>query len=93
LNDLGTVRVPDYQKKIESPLKDGSFLGVAFHPSLNYVFLSGGDNGTVIVYDYVNLKTICSGCYIDLSEDEKKSFDTITGQLNDDFDDIEYLNI
>ena len=41
--------------------------------------------------DYVNLKTICSGCYIELPDDEKKSFDTITGQLNDDFDDIEYL--
>jgi len=58
LNDLSTVRVPDYKKKISSPLKNGSFLGVAFHPTLNYVYLSGGDEGSVIVYDYENLKTV-----------------------------------
>ncbi len=58
LNDLSTLRVPDYKKKIPSPLKDGSFLGVAFHPTLNFVYLSGGDEGSVIVYDYENLKTI-----------------------------------
>ena len=36
---------------IKSPLKEGSFLGVAFAPDNKTVYLSGGDNGAVIVYD------------------------------------------
>ncbi|MEI6138632.1 MAG: hypothetical protein WCP85_05190 [Mariniphaga sp.] len=48
---LNTTRVPSYDKKIKSPLSNGSFLGVAFSPDSKTVYLSGGDNGAVIVYD------------------------------------------
>lgn len=53
-------RVPDYNKEEESPLKKGSFLGIAFHPSKKIVYLSGGDEGTVIIYDYEKFKKIDS---------------------------------
>jgi DNA-binding beta-propeller fold protein YncE len=36
---------------IKSPFSNGSFLGVAFAPDSKTVYLSGGDNGAVIVYD------------------------------------------
>jgi len=45
---------------IESPLKNGSFLGVAFAEDSKTVYLSGGDNGAVIVYDIENYKTLDS---------------------------------
>ena len=51
LTTLGHTRVPSYDGKISSPLSNGSFLGVAFAPNSKSVFLSGGDNGAVIVYD------------------------------------------
>jgi YVTN family beta-propeller protein len=53
------TRVPGYNEK-ESPLPDGSFLGVAFSADANKVYLSGGDNGAVIVYDLVSNKVIDS---------------------------------
>jgi len=52
------IRVPDYKKDAENPLKNGSFLGVAFHPTEKIVYLSGGDEGTVIVYDYEHFKKL-----------------------------------
>lgn len=51
LASLNATRVPSYDKKIVSPLSNGSFLGVAFAPDYKTVYLSGGDNGAVIVYD------------------------------------------
>lgn len=45
---------------IPSPLKDGSFLGVAFAADSKTVYLSGGDNGAVIVYDIEKLQRIDS---------------------------------
>lgn len=48
---LQNTRVPSYDKKIPSPLSNSSFLGVAFAPDSKTVYLSGGDNGAVIVYD------------------------------------------
>lgn len=60
LASMGITRIPSYDGKIKSPLSNGSFLGVAFHPTLPQVYVSGGDNGAVIVYDYINLKTIDS---------------------------------
>jgi len=51
LPSLTSTRVPSYDRKIASPLADGSFLGVCFAPDSKTVFLSGGDNGSVIVYD------------------------------------------
>jgi DNA-binding beta-propeller fold protein YncE len=49
--DLSIVRVPSYDKSIASPFSNGSFLGVAFSGDSKKVFLSGGDNGAVIIYD------------------------------------------
>ncbi len=48
---MKSTRVPDYQKTIPNPLPNGSFLGVAFAKDSKTVYLSGGDNGAVIVYD------------------------------------------
>jgi len=48
---LTNTRVPSYDKTIASPFSNGSFLGVAFSPDSKTVYLSGGDNGAVIVYD------------------------------------------
>lgn len=57
LNDLSTIRVPDYYNRKNNPVKKGTFLGIAFHPTKKIVYLSGGDEGTVIIYDYEkNLK-------------------------------------
>ncbi|HLO82048.1 MAG TPA: YncE family protein, partial [Chitinophagaceae bacterium] len=50
-NSLSVVRVPSYDNKIPSPLSNGSFLGVAIAKDNRTVYLSGGDNGAVIVYD------------------------------------------
>lgn len=61
--DLGLLhatRVPSYDKKVASPLSKGSFLGVAFASDSKTVYLSGGDNGAVIVYDIENLQRIDS---------------------------------
>jgi YVTN family beta-propeller protein len=49
--DNKSVRVPSYDGAIASPLSNGSFLGVAFAADSKTVFLSGGDNGAVIIYD------------------------------------------
>jgi YVTN family beta-propeller protein len=48
------------QKKLESVLPKGSFLGVAFAPDSKTVYLSGGDNGAVIVYDIEKFQRIDS---------------------------------
>lgn len=48
------------KKIIPSPIPEGSFLGVAFAPDSKTVYLSGGDNGAVIVYDIEHFKRIDS---------------------------------
>ena len=60
LATLNTVRVPSYDKKIKSPLSSGSFLGVAFSADSKKVYLSGGNNGAVIVYDVEKLEILDS---------------------------------
>lgn len=45
------IRIPDYQKKIKNPFPNGSLIGVQFSSDNHFLFLSGGDNGTVIQYD------------------------------------------
>lgn len=60
LVSLQHTRVPSYDGKIISPLSNGSFLGVAFAVDSKTVFLSGGDNGSVIVYDIDKLQRIDS---------------------------------
>lgn len=57
---LNNTRVPSYDKKIASPFSNGSFLGVAFAQDSKTVYLSGGDNGAVLIYDIENLKRIDS---------------------------------
>jgi len=60
LASLDATRVPSYDKKIKSPLSNGSFLGVAFSMDSKKVYLSGGNNGAVIVYDVEKLKKLDS---------------------------------
>ncbi len=43
-------------KVIKSPLTNGSFLGVAFAADSKTVYLSGGDNGAVIIYDIESMQ-------------------------------------
>lgn len=50
-NDRTEFARDSYRNSIPSPLPNGSFLGVAFGPDNHTVYLSGGDNGSVIVYD------------------------------------------
>ena len=51
LKTLDAIRVPGYDHIIKSPLSRGSFLGVAFSNDSKTLYLSGGDNGAVIIYD------------------------------------------
>ena len=60
LASLAAVRVPSYDKKLQSPLSNGSFLGVAFGADSRTVYLSGGDNGAVIVYDLATFQRLDS---------------------------------
>lgn len=49
-----------YKNSIPSPLSNGSFLGIAFGHDNRTVFLSGGDNGSVIEYDIEKFKKLDS---------------------------------
>ena len=60
LQTLGAQRVPSYDHKIKSPLTHGSFLGVAFSKDSKTVYLSGGDDGAVIIYDIQSLTKVDS---------------------------------
>ena len=60
LQSLATIRVPSYDNKIKSPLSGGSFLGVCFGADSKTLYLSGGDNGAVIVYDIESLTRLDS---------------------------------
>lgn len=53
------VRVPGYDGAIASPFSNGSFLGVAFKNATT-VFLSGGDNGAVLLYDIERMERLDS---------------------------------
>ena len=57
---LNAIRIPSYDGHIISPLSSGSFLGVAFGTDSKTIYLSGGDNGAVIVYDIDKLKRLDS---------------------------------
>ncbi|MFD1469813.1 bifunctional YncE family protein/alkaline phosphatase family protein [Hymenobacter caeli] len=60
LASLAAVRVPSYDGTIRSPLSNGSFLGVAFSADSKKVYLSGGDNGAVIIYDLEKMQRLDS---------------------------------
>ena len=51
------VRVPSYDKKIAG-LGNDAFLGVVFSKDNRTVYLSGGDKGTVLVFDAVNYQKL-----------------------------------
>jgi len=51
LQSMTSVRVPDYEEKIKSPFSNGSYLGACFAADSRTVYLSGGDNGAVLIYD------------------------------------------
>jgi YVTN family beta-propeller protein len=57
---MNTTRVPSYDNKIVSPFSNGSYLGVAFSADSKTVYLSGGDNGAVLVYDLEQMKRLDS---------------------------------
>src|SRR6516164_6386210 len=59
-NDRREYALASYKNSIPSPLPNGSFLGVAFAKENNVVYLSGGDNGSVIEYDIANFKKLDS---------------------------------
>ena len=58
-----------YRNSITSPLPNGSFLGVAFGRDNKTVYLSGGDNGSVIVYDIEKFKKLDSISLNGMAED------------------------
>ncbi|MBS1669751.1 MAG: bifunctional YncE family protein/alkaline phosphatase family protein [Bacteroidetes bacterium] len=60
LATMNSTRVPSYDGKIPSPLPKGSFLGVAFSADSKKVYLSGGDNGSVVVYDIYSFQKLDS---------------------------------
>jgi len=60
LESMSPTRVPSYDQKIISPFSNGSFLGVDFGKTSNIVYLSGGDNGAVLVYDINTMKRLDS---------------------------------
>ena len=88
LADMRAIRIPDYEKKYEAPLKKGSFLGLAFHPASNIVYLSGGDEGTVIVYDYKNFKVLdkinLNGKFENISYEDSFTSDLIYNPSKDE---------
>jgi YVTN family beta-propeller protein len=59
LPSMSVIRIPPYggkkKKKVE-PLYNGSFLGVAFAHDSKTIYLSGGDDGSVIVFDAEKLR-------------------------------------
>lgn len=59
-NTLASTRVPSYDKTIPSPFSNGSFLGIAFSPDSKKLYLSGGDNGAVLIYDIDKLNRLDS---------------------------------
>ncbi len=59
-DDLSATRVPSYDKTIPSPLRRRSFLGVAFGADSKTIYLSGGDDGSVIIYDIRSHKRLDS---------------------------------
>ena len=60
LASLDVLRIPSYDDRIKSPFSAGSYLGVAFSGDSKTVFLSGGDNGAIIIYDISSLTRLDS---------------------------------
>ena len=80
IQSMGTTRVPSYDHKIKSPLSHGSYLGVAFSKDSKTVYLSGGDNGAVIIYDIQSFSRLDS-ISLDGDVDGVKYIDSFTSDL------------
>ena len=80
IQSMGTTRVPSYDHKIKSPLSHGSYLGVAFSKDSKTVYLSGGDNGAIIIYDIQSLNRLDS-ISLDGDVDGVKYIDSFTSDL------------
>ncbi len=81
--DIATLdqkRIPEYYKQKESPLSKGSFLGVAFDTRKQIAYLSGGDEGSVVVFDYISRKKVDS-IYLDGVFNGKKYEGSFTSDL------------
>lgn len=81
--DIATLdqkRIPEYYKQKESPLSKGSFLGVAFDTRKQIAYLSGGDEGSVVVFDYIARKKVDS-IYLDGIFNGKKYEGSFTSDL------------
>lgn len=90
LQSMTTIRVPSYDEKIKSPLSNGSYLGVCFAGDSKTLYLSGGDNGAVIIYDtedMIRLDSISLNGVID----GKKYGDSFTSDLEVNEDNNELL--
>lgn len=88
LPSMGVTRVPSYDKKIKSPLSKGSYLGVAFSGDSKTVYLSGGDNGAVIIYDIENFARLDSislnGTVSGVDYDDSFTSDLVLNELNNE---------
>ena len=88
LQSLANVRVPGYGQKIKSPLIHGSFLGVAFSSDSKTVYLSGGDDGSVVIYDIQSLTKLDSislnGTVGDVDYDDSFTSDLVLNELNNE---------
>ena len=49
-NPDNAIRIPSYDEKISSLLKSSSFIGAAFSQDSKIAYLSGGDNGDVVIF-------------------------------------------
>ena len=60
LPSMAATRIPPYGQRSPAPFNNGSFLGVAFAANSKTVYLSGGDDGSVIVFDTEKLQKLDS---------------------------------
>jgi DNA-binding beta-propeller fold protein YncE len=77
---LNAVRTPSYNHQIKSPFHKSSFLGVAFAPDSKTVYLSGGDNGTIMIYDTEKYQLVDS-LVLDGVVNGKKYEDSFTSDI------------
>ncbi|OYU92825.1 MAG: phosphoesterase, partial [Bacteroidetes bacterium B1(2017)] len=80
LDKLTTTRIPSYDKKDLNPLGESSFIGVAFAEDNNTLYLSGGDNGAVIVFD-IKANKVIDSLSLNGTVDGKKYEDSFTSDL------------
>lgn len=88
LDKDSSIRIPDYEGKIPSPFTNGSLLGAAFHSDSRHVYLSGGDNGAIIVFDCETLRKTDSislnGTYLDSSFHDSFTSDLVFNAMNNE---------